>query len=390
MIRENFLILQKNIIYFDSSATTLKPYQVVNKITEYYNEYSSNVLRGDYNIAYKADLEYEKAREKVKKFINSKEEIIFTKNTTDSINIIVNSYLKKILKPKDEILISKTEHSSNILPFFNLKNKVNYITLNENFEITLENLKKSITKNTKIISIAHVTNTIGDERNIKEIIKLAHENNVLVLIDAAQSISTIKTDVEELDVDFLVFSSHKMFGPNGVGVLYSKYIKDFEVYNYGGGITTKFNSKKEVSYKDIPFLLEAGTPNIEGVIGLGEAIEFINQKGILNMRDYIKDLKQYCVKKLKTIKDIEIYNENVEGYTVLFNKKNIFSQDLAEYLNKKNICIRVGDHCAKLLKEVLNVNNTCRISFQIYNIKEEIDILINALKEEDILKKSLL
>ena len=388
MNREEFPILKKDIIYFDSGATALKPKCVVDAITDYYLNYSANVHRGDYNLSLKVDQMYEKTREKVRNFINapSKQNIVFTYGTTDSINKAVFGFFINELKENDEILITKAEHASNILPWFELQDKlkikVKYIELDAYYKVTLDNLKKVITPKTKVISIASITNVIGDTRPIKEITEYAHKNNIIVMVDAAQSISHQKTDVIDSDVDFLAFSAHKMGGPTGVGVLYvsNKYLNKIKPTTFGGGMNASFDDSGERVYDEMPHNMEGGTGNIAGVIGMGAIIDFINNIGFDKIISYENELRKYLVNRLKEIKQIKIYNENSESSIVTFNYDDIFAQDLAIYLNKYNICIRAGNHCAKILKNVINVKNTCRISLAFYNTKEEIDKLIEALK----------
>ena len=397
MNREDFPILKNNIIYFDNGATTLKPKCVIDATSDYYSNYSSNAHRGDYKISLKASSEYEKVREKVKDFINAntKEEIVFTSGATESLNMIVFGFFMDKLKEDDEVLITKAEHASNILPWYELENKknikVNYIPLTEDHIVTLDNVINSITDKTKVISLAHITNVIGDIRPIKEIIKYAHKRGILVVVDAAQSIGHTLVDVKDLDADFLAFSAHKMLGPTAVGVLYGKYdlLDQLKPYKYGGGMNVAFASPKEIEYMELPYKLEAGTQNIAGVIGFGKAIDYINEIGVDNIEEYVIDLKEYLVNRLKEIENIKIYNENIEGATVTFNMDNIFSQDVAIYLDKYNICVRSGSHCAKKLEDEIGIKNTVRVSLYFYNTKEDIDKLVEALKSDKILEESI-
>lgn len=389
MNRQDFELLN-NYVYLDSAATALKPKIIIEPIKKYYLEETSNIHRGDYDIAIIADRKYDHTRSLVANFINAdKNEIIFTNNTTDSLNKLIFGYFKNILKENDEVLITKAEHASNVLPWFELaetnKIKIKYIEL-ENNKVTLENIKKITTNKTKVISLAHITNVLGDVRPIKEITKYAHSNNILVVLDGAQSVPHIKTDVKDLDIDFLAFSAHKMCGPTGVGVLYGKmhHLKQMQPTQFGGGMNASFASDLTRVYDDVPRCFEAGTPNIEGILAFGTIIEYINKIGIENINKYISDLRKYAIQKLKQIDDLIIYNENEESNLITFNKKDIFAQDLSIYLNKKNICIRAGNHCAKLLKECLGVKNTCRVSLYFYNTKDDIDKLVNALENKNI------
>lgn len=397
MHRDDFELLKQNIIYLDNGATTLKPKILSEAISDYYNNYSANAHRGDYDISLKVDTMYENTRYLVKKLINAKNsyEIVFTNNTTDSLNKIVFGFFKNYLKANDEILLTKAEHASNILPWFELADEnnlqVNYIPLDDDLSINIDNIKKAISDNTKVISIAHVTNVIGDIRPIKKIIEYAHKHNIIVVIDGAQSVPHLKIDVQELDIDFLVFSAHKMCGPTGVGIIYGKekYLNNTAPIIFGGGMNTKFEFDKTRIYKEIPYLLEAGTPNIAGVIGFGKVLEYLEKIGIDKIHDYEIELREYAITKLKNINDIIIYNERSNSGIITFNMKGIFPQDLAIYLNKYNICVRAGSHCAKILKDDLGIKNTVRISLYFYNTKAEIDKLIEVLKNPKILEEAL-
>ena len=394
--KKDFKFLNKNIIYFDNGATTLKPNRVIEKMDEYYYEYPSNAHRGDYSISTRASEEFEKTRDIVKDFINAKtdEEIVFTSGSTESINMVIYGYFMNNLKSGDEVLITKSEHASVVIPWFDLENKlgikVKYIDLNNDYTFNVDNFKKAITPNTKVISIAEITNVIGDKRDIKEITRIAHENNIKVLVDASQSIGHTKVDVIDTDVDFLAFSAHKMLGPTGVGVLYGKKeLLDEISYKKGGGTSVSFENPNEIVYKDLPFKLEAGTQNIAGVIGLGEAIKYLNKIGMDYIENYTNDLKKYLVSKLKDNKNIIMYNPDIEGSILIFNVKDVFAQDTAIYLNNNDICVRAGDHCDKKLHDLTDVKNTVRVSLYFYNTKEEIDKLVKALNNSNILEESL-
>lgn len=392
MNREDFLMLKQDIIYFDSGATCLKPSVLSTSTEEYYNEYCANAHRGDYDISLKVDEKYEGTRKLVQEFIGAKrkEEIIFTSGATDSMNKLIFGYFKQNLKKGDEVLLTKSEHASNILPWFELKDEIGieirYIQLDEELKVTMENIKKSITEKTRVISIAHITNVVGDVRPIKEIANYAHKNNILLVVDAAQSIPHMKYDVVDLDIDFLAFSAHKMYGPTGVGVLYGKYdlLNNIHPIEFGGGMNSLFNNDGVRIYHELPHLLEAGTPNIAGVIGFGSVIEYIKNIGMDKIQKHELDLRKYAVEKLKENKNIIIYNEHSESGIITFNMKDIFAQDLAIYLNKHKICVRAGNHCAKILKDELGIKNTCRISLAMYNTKEEIDYLVKVLNNPSI------
>ena len=391
MNREDFPMLNTNYIYLDNGATTWKPKTVVDKINEYYTKYTANAHRGDYDISLKVDNEYENARDLVKEFINAKtrQEIVFTSGTTNSLNMIVDGFFRNHLEPGDEVIISESEHASNILPWYRLAKDngiiVKHCPLDDNHYVTLNNLKSIVTPNTKVISLAMITNVIGDLRPIKEICEFAHQNDIFVVVDGAQSAPHIKTDVQDLDCDFLAFSGHKMCGPTGIGILYGKYelLNELEPTNLGGGMNESFDTIEEVYLKPLPTRLEAGTPNIEGAIGLGAAIEYLTNIGLDNITQHEQHLRNYLVKELKQIPHITIINEESDSGIVAFNVDDIFAQDVAVYLNKYNICVRAGNHCAKILKNEVGVKNTVRISIYLYNTKEEIDLLVNLLKDKN-------
>ena len=398
MHREDFPFLFNNITYLDNGATTLKPLVVVKKIEEYYTEYTSNAHRGDYKTSLKVDTEYELARNKVQKFINAKsrKEVVFTSGATESLNYIATGFFSNILEPGDEILITKSEHASNVLPWFRLARElnleVNYIPLDNNYYVTIENVLKSITSKTKVIALAQVTNVIGDLRPIKEIARLAHERGIFLVVDGAQSVPHMKIDVQDLDCDFLAFSAHKLCGPTGVGVLYGKeeLLEEMEPVNLGGGMNESFDDVNDVYLKSLPTRLEAGTPNIAGVIGLGAAIDYLSKIGMDNILEHEKNLRKYLVNKLVDIKHIDIINLESDTGIVAFNVDGIFSQDVAVYLDKYNICVRAGNHCAKILKDAVGVKNTCRVSLYFYNTKEEIDRLVELLSDKNRILKEMI
>ena len=390
MNREDFNMLN-NLIYLDNGATTLKPRLLSEVTSDYYNNYSANAHRGDYDISLKVDNAIDKTRELVKELINAnkKEEIVFTSGATSSLNQIVFGYFNYHLNPCDEVLITESEHASNVLPWFELQETKNIVVKSiplDNNKVTLENIKKVVTNKTKVISLAYITNVLGDIRPMKEIIEYAHQNNILVVIDGAQAVPHIKVDVKDLDVDFLVFSAHKMCGPTGVGVLYAKesYMENMYPTVFGGGMNASFSIDGTRKYSSIPARFEAGTPNIEGIIGFGYIIEYLNKIGMDNIHKYEVELKDYAIKRLKEVKDIKIYNENTDSGIIAFNLSDIFAQDLAIYLNKYNICVRAGNHCAKMVKDIIDVNNTVRVSLYFYNNKKDIDSLVDALKNPNI------
>lgn len=396
MNRDDFEILKDNkLIYFDNGATTLKPNCVVNKMVDYYTKYTSNIHRGDYDNAIITNKEYDNVRTLVKDFIHAKSEseIIYTSGATESLNMAIFGFFKNKLNKDDEILLDVAEHASNILPWQVLETKgigkVKYIDLDSDHEISIKNIEKAITNKTKVISIAHISNVIGDIRNIEEIGKLCSEKGIYFVIDASQSVGHIDVNVTKSNVSFLAFSAHKMLGPTGVGILYGKeeLLKEMEPLKYGGGMNQSFEKDGSYILKESPIKFEAGTPPIAEVIGLGEAIKYIESIGVDKIHEHEYSLKKYLISELKKIPNIILYNENSESGIVSFNIEGVFPQDTSIYLNTYNIAIRAGNHCAKELKEELNIKNTCRVSLHLYNTKEELDVLIKALKQsKDIFK----
>ena len=396
--KNDFAMLNKDIIYFDNGATTFKPNSVIDAMTDYYKNYTANAHRGDYLISLKVDLAYEGVRDKVQKFINAKyrEEIVFTSGATESLNMIVNGFFKNILEPGDEVLITDAEHASNVLPWFRLVSDsgivVKTIPLDSTFHVTLDAVKRSITPRTKVISIAEITNVVGDVRPIKEICEYAHAHDIFIVCDGAQSVPHKKCDVRDSDVDFLAFSAHKMCGPTGVGVLYGKkeLLEELEPINYGGGMNESFDNANEVYLKDLPMRLEAGTPNIAGVIGFGAALDYLNKIGIDNIALREAELKRYMISKLERISHIDIINGEAESGIVSFNVDGVFPQDVAVYLDKYNVCVRAGNHCAKILKNSIGVKNTVRASLYFYNTFDEIDSFVELLKDRDKIMKEMI
>ena len=390
-IRIDFPIFnQKNkIIYFDSASTTQKPIQVINKITDYYKNYNANVHRGLYGIAEQATLEYENVRENIAKFINCRsDEIVFTKGTTESINLIANCLGDTFLSKKDEIIITEMEHHSNIVPWQLLSKKKNiklkYIPISNKGKLKLEKIDSLITDKTKVISITHMSNLLGTINDIKKIIATAKKHNILTIIDAAQSISHENISIKELGCDFLVFSGHKIFGPTGVGVLFGrkKILKKIPPF-LGGGHMIKEVSMDSSSWADIPFKFEAGTPNIAQVIGLGESIKYFNKIYNKNSLEYLKSLKKYLFENLSKIPNIKFYSTTDpsinSGPIIAFNIGNIHSFDIAKLLGSKGICIRSGHHCAQPILKKYNVHSINRISLYYYNTVEEIDFFYKTL-----------
>ena len=392
-IRKDFPMLRglkmqnKDFIYFDNAATTLKPYCVIDAIKDYYENYSMNTHRGDYDFAYKADEAYEESRQIVASFIGAKKtEIAFTSGASMGLNVIAYGW-KKFLTKDDEILLTEAEHASNVLPWFRVKDevgcKISYIPLNEEGKCTSENLRKVISSKTKIVSLAHITNVLGFENDIKELCKIAHEYGAIFVCDGAQSVPHMKINVKDLDVDFLTFSGHKMCGPTGIGVLYGKFelLDKIDPLLLGGGMNSTFSLCGDVSLLLPPTKFEAGTQNIEGVIGLGAAIKYLEKTGMSNIEKYERELRAYLIKKIKQVPNIILYNEKASTGIVTFNIKGIHAQDESSLLNSKGICVRSGQHCAKLLVERFGTDATCRASLYFYNTYAEIDAFVSALME---------
>ena len=393
-IRKDFPMLTNNIemqghplVFLDNASTTFKPQCVLDAIRRYYEKETSNTHRGDYDLCFNADKTVEDTRKVIAKFINSEpNEVVFTSGDSMSLNLVAYGYGVTHLNEDDEILITEAEHASNVLPWFRVaeitKAKIKYIPLDEEGRLTVENVKKSITDRTKIISVAHVGNVLGFAIDIKAINKYAHEKGIIVVIDGAQSVPHMKIDVKDMDIDFLCYSGHKMCGPTGIGVLYGKYdlLCDSEPLMTGGGMNVKFEMCGDVKYLNPPARFEAGTLNIEGIYGLKAATEYIMDIGIENIEQYEKELRAYAIKRFKEVPNIIIYNENADAGIITFNIKGVFAQDEATFLNSKGLALRSGQHCAKILKNFLKELATVRCSFYFYTTKEEIDYLVETLK----------
>ena len=391
-IKKDFPILKNNkICYLDSGATTQKPKEVLEEIQKFYQKYNANPHRGAYSLSIEATNIYEETRKKIAKFINAKhsEEIIFSKNTSESLNLIAYSYGLENLKENDEVVLSIMEHHSNLVPWQYVtkktKSKLEYLYIDDNYEITSEEIKKKITKKTKIVSITHVSNVLGTINPIKEIIDYAHSKGAIVIVDAAQSIPHMKIDVQELDADFLVFSGHKMLAPLGIGVLYGKkeILNKMQPFIMGGDMI-EYVYEQETTFAPLPNKFEAGTQNVEGVVGLGAAIDYIEKIGYDKIHQIEQEVLDYAMEKLSELEYLTIYaTKNKENHTsvISFNIKGIHPHDIATILDTQNVCIRAGNHCAQPLMRYLGIDSTCRASFYIYNTKEDVDMLVKAIEK---------
>jgi len=382
-IRKDFPIYSKqpNLIYLDSAASSLKVSSVIDKIDNYYQTLGVNVHRGAYDLAYEATRLYEEARETVSEFIHAKnEEIIFTRGTTSSLNMIAGSY-RNILKPGDEIITSELEHHSSLLPWMvtakHTGAKLVYIPLNEEGRITVDAFQSVLSDRTKVVALTHVSNALGFLTQIKEITKLAHEKKAVVILDAAQSAPHMKLDVVDLDVDFMAFSGHKMFGPSGVGVLFGKeaLLNLLEPFEYGGEMADEVY-KDHATWKDAPLRFEAGTPVISGAIGLAEAIRYINKIGFDSIHAHTHALQQYTLEKMSHIEGLAIYNASSENPVITFNINDIHPHDIATMLDQYHVSVRAGHHCAQLVNKFLGVSSTLRASFHIYNSYADCDAFV--------------
>ena len=391
-IRNQFPIYKefqnKNFVYLDSASTTLKHESVISKLKEYNSKYSANIHRSVYPIAEKATYEFEQSRRKVANFINSKsEEIIFTKSATESINLVAYSWGLSNLQKNDVILISKMEHHSNIVPWQFVAKKtgciLKYIPVLDDGSLDLESFESLLSSNVKLISLIHQSNVLGIVNPIEDIIKKAHKNKTLVMIDAAQSISHIEIDVEKIDCDFLVFSGHKMFGSTGVGVLYGKYdlLDQMDPFLYGGQMINKVGEQNS-TWNKVPLKFEAGTPNIGEVISLGASIDFIDSIGFSKMNQHLTSITNAYLELLNTFEEINIYGQaNNRGPVISFNIKGVHPYDFCQIMSQHNICLRAGNHCAQPLLERFGENSTNRISFQVYNTLDELSYFDEKLKQ---------
>lgn len=393
-IRAEFPVLEvkvngKPIVYFDNAATSQKPAAVIDRVNKYYLSENANIHRGVHYLSNISTDNYEKSRTKIGKFINAKssKEIIYTRGTTESINLVAQSYVKSRVKEGDEILISAMEHHSNIVPWqFICREKgckIRVLPMNNKGELILDRLKDMINEKTAFISVTHISNALGSVNDIGKIIKAAHDKGIKVLIDGAQSIPHTPIDVRELDCDFFAFSGHKVYGPTGIGILYGKesLLDEMEPYQGGGDMIKSVTFEKTI-FNDIPYKFEAGTPNIAGAIGLGSAIDYVESLGISNIEKHEKKLIDYATSQLKKFEDVRIIGESDSKAGVIsFYMDSVHPHDIGTILDQEGIAIRTGHHCSQPVMDFFNVPATARISFACYNTIEEIDLFIEALNK---------
>ena len=390
--KEDFPIFKnRDIAYLDSGATAQKPQIVIDAINNFYDKFNANPHRGAYTLSVEATAVYEGTREKIAKFINAKhpEEIIFSKNASESLNLLAYSYGLDNLKNGDDVVISIMEHHSNLVPWQFVTQKtgseLKYMYINDEFELSKEEIESKITDNTKIVGITHVSNVLGTINNVKEIIKYAHKKGAVVIVDASQSIPHMKIDVQDLDADFLVFSGHKMFAPLGIGVLYGKreLLNKMNPFLMGGDMI-EYVYEQKTTFAPLPNKFEAGTQNVEGVVGLGAAIDYINSIGYDKIQEHDREIVEYAREKLSKLDYLDIYmTPNVENHSAVisFNIKGVHPHDVASILDSENVCVRSGNHCAQPLMRFLGIDSTCRASFYIYNTKEDVDRLVAGIEK---------
>ena len=391
-IKKDFPIFKnKDICYLDSGATTQKPQYVIDKIKEFYEKNNANPHRGAYSLSVEATAMYEDTRAKIAKFINAKypEEIIFSKNASESLNLIAYSYGLDNLKKDDEVVLSIMEHHSNLVPWQYVtkktESKLNYMYVNDNLELSEEEIKNKITDKTKIVAVTHVSNVLGTINNVKEIIKYAHKKGAVVIVDASQSIPHMRIDVQDLNADFLVFSGHKMLSPLGIGVLYGKkeILNKMQPFLMGGDMI-EYVYEQKTTFAPLPNKFEAGTQNVEGVVGLGAAIEYIEKISYDQIQKTEKEVLEYAREELSKLDFLTLYmpkNKECHSAVISVNINGVHPHDVASILDSTGVCVRSGKHCAQPLLRYLGVDSTCRASFYIYNTKEDVDKLVEGLKK---------
>ncbi|TRX64602.1 cysteine desulfurase [Carboxylicivirga sp. M1479] len=391
-IRSDFPILKetvhgKPLVYLDNAATTHKPQVVIDAVSEVYEKYNSNIHRGVHHLSNVCTQAHEDARGKVQQFLNAKHshEVVFTRGTTEAINLVAHSFGETFLNQGDEVLVTQLEHHSNIVPWQLLEKRkgivLKYIPINESGELILDNVDELINAKTKLVSLAHISNALGTINPIKEIISKAHTLGIPVMVDGAQAVQHVEVDVQALDCDFYVFSGHKLYGPTGIGALYGKeeWLNKMEPYQ-GGGEMIKTVSFEGTSYNELPFKFEAGTPDFSGSVGLGAAIDYVNAIGLDNIAQYEQELLDYATERLSTIPNIRFFGTAKQKASVIsFLVGDIHPFDLGTMLDKMGIAVRTGHHCAQPLMQFFNIPGTIRASFAIYNTKDEVDKLVDGI-----------
>ncbi len=389
-IRKDFPMIRNHpdLIYFDNGATTFKPQSVIDTVQNFYLFETTNVHRGDYPISYAVSEKYDEVRKKAARFINAEEEeIVYTKGDTDGLNQIAYSFGEKILREGDVILTTETEHASSILPWFRMAKKcgakIEYVPLGEEGQVLLPAFEKAMHEKVKVVVTTHVSNVLGHINPVREMAKTAHKNGSYIVVDAAQSVPHIPVDVKDLDCDLLAFSGHKMLAPGGTGILYGKkeILAMMDPLFLGGSSNARFDRNCNLILKKGPDRFEAGTPNIEGMLGLGAAIDYLSELGMENVAAHDRELRDYLVEKMLKLDNVVVYNPTAETGIISFNFKNIFAQDAAGYLAVNNICVRSGNHCAKIVKDVIETDDSIRASLYLYNTREEADRFVEVVKE---------
>ncbi len=391
-VKKDFPILNSNkIVYLDSGATTQKPQMVLDAVNEYYKSKNANPHRGAYSLSVEATRVYEEGREKISKFINSptSAQVIFTKNASEALNLIAYSYGLDNLNKNDEVVLSIMEHHSNLVPWQYVTKKTNsklkYMYINDDFELSDEEIYSKITENTKIVGITHVSNVTGTINDVEKIIKYAHKKGAIVILDASQSIPHMKIDVQRLDADFVVFSGHKMLAPLGLGVLYGKkeLLEKMSPFLMGGDMI-EYVYEQDTTFAPLPSKFEAGTQNVGGVVGLCAAIDYIESIEYENIQKHEKEVVDYAIKRLKQLEYIKLYitpNRKNHSAVISFNIVGVHPHDVASILDANGVCVRSGNHCAQPLMRYLGIDSTCRASFYLYNTKEDVDKLILAIEK---------
>lgn len=392
-IRKQFPMLNNKtmqghkLVYLDNASTTFKPQCVIDAVSKYYSDETANAHRGDYDLLFNMDNKILDVRKTVAKFVNSEvNEVVFTSGDTAALNLVANAYGRKFIKKGDEILLSEEEHASNLLPWYDLAHLtgavIKFIPLNENGEITLENLKKTISNKTKIVALAQTSNVLGFTIDIKAFAEVVHQHGAIFVVDGAQSVPHLKTDFKGNDIDLLTFSGHKMCGPTGVGCLIGKYslLEKMDTYIVGGGMNETFTKDLNMIPYEPPRKFEAGTQNLAGICGLQKAIEFLMEIGMEEIHNHDRELCEYAISEMGKIDNVIIYNKDAKNGIITFNVKGVFAQDEATLLNSKGIAVRSGQHCAKILNDFLGTPATVRLSTYVYTNKEDIDAFLDALR----------